>query len=32
MDYTGMIENIASLHNIPNMDKEYLICNEKFYV
>ncbi len=32
MDYTGMIENIASLHNIPNMDKEYSICNEKFYV
>ena len=25
MDYTGMIENIASLHNIPNMDKEYVL-------
>lgn len=25
MDYTGMIENIDSLHNIPNMDKEYVL-------
>ena len=25
MDYTVMIENIASLHNIPNMDKEYVL-------
>ncbi|OAV81988.1 hypothetical protein BA718_11075 [Streptococcus gallolyticus subsp. gallolyticus] len=25
MDYTGIINNIASLHKIPNMDKEYVL-------